>query len=188
MTITTKAAEAKSAPAAEPAAAAEPAPAAENADSAEPVKEAPEGAAPANGAEETSEASKFALNLPATATEDEVRKRAERAKRFGVVEDNSDAAKKAERAKRFGGEPADVTKGLDSALPERPLKRRGQNEEGGGRKRQDRRDNRRGGRGRQGRTGGGRNGGGVSKPAKRILDDPSEKAKAEARAKRFGAS
>ena len=181
-----KAAEAKSAPAAEPTPA-EPAPAAENSEAAEPAKEAPEGEAPANGAEETSEASKFALNLPATATEEEVRKRAERAKRFGVVEDD-DARKKAERAKRFGVEAADVTKGLDSALPERPLKRRGQNEESGGRKRQDRRDNRRGGRGRQGRTGGGRNGGGVSKPARGILDDPTEKAKAEARAKRFGAA
>lgn len=91
-----------------------------------------------------------------------------------------------ERAKRFGIDPAEVSKSLDSALPERPLKRRGQNEEGGGRKRQDRRDNRRGGRGRQGRTGGGRNGGGVSKPTRSILDDPVEKAKAEARAKRFG--
>lgn len=142
----------------------------------------------ANGTEETAEEpSKFALNLPATTTDEETRKRAERAKRFGVTED-TDAQKKADRAKRFGIDESALAKSLDSALPERPLKRRGQGDEAGGRKRQDRRNNGRGRGGGRGRTGGGRNGGGVSKPGRSLLDDPAEKAKAEARAKRFGAA
>lgn len=114
-----------------------------------------------------------------------------------MVEDDA-AAKKAERAKRFGLDQASITKSLDSALPERSLKRRGQTDESGGRKRQDRHanaganananNNRRGRGGRQGRTAGGRNGGGVSKTGGSFMDDPAEKAKAEARAKRFGAA
>lgn len=116
-----------------------------------------------------------------------------------MVEDDG-AAKKAERAKRFGLDQASLAKSLDSALPERSLKRRGQADESGGRKRQDRHGNANNnasnnsrGRGRQGRTGGGRTGGGrtgggVSKTGGSFLDDPAEKAKAEARAKRFGAA
>lgn len=112
-----------------------------------------------------------------------------------MVQDDN-AAKKAERAKRFGLDEASLAKSLDSALPERSLKRRGQNDESAGRKRQDRHGNanannnanNRRGRGRQGRTGGGRNEGGVAKTGGSLLDDPAEKAKAEARAKRFGAA
>ena len=111
-----------------------------------------------------------------------------------MVQDD-EAAKKAERAKRFGLDQASLAKSLDSALPERSLKRRGQNDESGGRKRQDRHGNsnannnatnNRRGRGRQGRTGGGKNGGAAPKTGASLMDDPTEKAKAEARAKRFG--
>ena len=134
----------------------------------------------------------YTLGVEATDAEKEAEKRAARAKKFGItapVED--DAAKKlAERAKKFGLETktaaASVVSGLDSALPDRK-------------------------RGREDRSQGGRNakrptpdrrtepnpkskpaGSAPPVPAKkaaaggRILDDPAEKAKAEARAKKFG--
>ncbi|PKS11030.1 hypothetical protein jhhlp_002790 [Lomentospora prolificans] len=135
-------------------------------------------------------AEKFALNLPPTSAEDEAKKRAERAKRFGLVEDDEER-KKADRAKKFGIDTSSLAKSLDSALPDRPLKRgRAREDDGGdGNKRQsnNRRDNRRQGRGRGGRfnnRGGG--GGGGRSQGSSILSDPTEKAKAEARAKRFG--
>lgn len=144
-------------------------------------------------------AEKFALNLPPTLAEDEVKKRADRAKRFGLVEDD-DERKKADRAKRFGIDNSALAKSLDSALPDRPLKRGRAREDDGGdsNKRQgnnpsngNRRGDRRHGRGRGGRNNNrgdnnrGGSGGGRSQGSS-ILADPSEKAKAEARAKRFG--
>ncbi|KAI1477557.1 hypothetical protein F4774DRAFT_192563 [Daldinia eschscholtzii] len=174
----------------------------------EPVTSAPDAAAttekPADDATkepEKPEAPKedFSAHLPASNADEEARKRAARAKRFGVVENDEDK-KKAERAERFGVEPSTVVKGLDEALPEkRPSKRgrEGGNVEGErGAKRQNPGGRHRGkGRFRQGgngsRPGGprkeGRPTGAKGKPG--ILNDPSERAKAEARAKRFaGAS
>ncbi|OAQ98912.1 hypothetical protein LLEC1_03183 [Akanthomyces lecanii] len=128
--------------------------------------------------------------------DEEAKKRADRAKRFGIEEDNDDAKKRAERSERFGLEEKDVS-GLDSALPERPLKRgRGQHQDGqrpGKRQSTDRRGNdRRNGRngGRQGGGGGGgaSGGGNAQVRGSRILADPAEKAKAEKRAARFAAA
>ncbi|KAF0315878.1 sap domain-containing protein [Colletotrichum asianum] len=199
-----KAAEA-SKPAEEAAPAAEPAPA--PAPAAEPAAPATTEAAPEAGpaaAETTTEEKpeeaaapkeNFALNLGATDASEEARKRAERAKRFGIVEeDDDDAKKKAERAKRFGADgDAANTSALDSALPERRPKRgrpeRSDEQPGRDSKRQstDGRG-RRGGRGnRHGRQGGGRQGGGGVEKQRSAAVDPAEKARMEARAKRFAA-
>jgi SAP domain-containing ribonucleoprotein len=147
----------------------------------------------------------FSANLAASTADEEARKRAERAKRFGIVVDQSEEdKKKAERAARFGEEATNAPSisGLDSALPERRERKRGR--EGAGDQQRDAKrqstDGRRGGgrfkgrdRRRQGGGGGGgggrgegrqQNGGGAPR---NILTDPAEKAKAEARAKRFGA-
>ncbi|KAK6077320.1 sap domain-containing protein [Seiridium cupressi] len=148
----------------------------------------------------------FSAHLAASSADEEARKRAERAKRFGiVVDENEEEKKKAERAQRFGAEePAvAVVKGLDSALPERRERKRGREGAGGGEQRDAKRqstDGRRGGaapggrgrgrdRRRQGGAGAGRAEGKPSGGAQKasILTDPTEKAKAEARAKRFGA-
>lgn len=135
----------------------------------------------------------FAIGLASTAADEEVKKRAERAKRFGLEED-ADATKRAERARRFGLDEKAIASGLDSALPERSLRRgrargqgQGQGQEHDGRinKRQGGQDRRTGGR-RQGR--GGRGGGGSRRdagPIRNVLSDPVEKAKAEKRAARF---
>lgn len=155
----------------------------------------------------------FSAHLAATSVDEEARKRAERAKRFGVVADENEEEKlKVERAKRFGGEaPAVVAavQGLDSALPERRERKRGREGAAGGEQRDAKRqstDGRRGGgrgdrgdRGGQnrgqdrrgqnsGRVGGrgeARQNGGAQRGAASL--DPAEKARAEARAKRFGA-
>ena len=206
-------AETKKAPAPTPAVA-EPAPAKEAAQPAAPAETALEsGDAPAtqDGEAATDKPaeppSNFALGLAATSADEEAKKREARAKRFGIVESSEDA-KKAERAQRFGVDQATIVKGLDSALPERRPKRgrdRGDEGEGGGKRATpDRRGDgqQRGGRGGQGRKfrggrGGGGGGGGAPRdqqrgpqgggaPKKNILDDPEEKRKAEARAKRFG--
>lgn len=136
----------------------------------------------------------FTIGLASTAAEDEAKKRAERAKRFGIEEDD-DAKRRADRAKRFGIDQTELASGLDAALPERPLKRsRGGVEGNGPGKRQnpDRKgrhagggggnnnsssnnDNNRPSKGQQRGGGGGRS----------ILDDAAEKAKAEKRAARF---
>ncbi|PMB67709.1 Uncharacterized protein C31H12.03c [Beauveria bassiana] len=119
------------------------------------------------------------------------KKRANRAKRFGIEQDDEDFKKRAERTARFGLEDKDVS-GLDAALPERPLKRgRGQNQDGhrpGKRQSTDRRGNDRR-NGRHGRQGGGGGGGGNAQArGSRTLLDPAEKAKAEQRAARFAAA
>lgn len=118
-----------------------------------------------------------------------------------------DEAKKVDRAKRFGADEALLVKGLDSALPERKPKRGreggGDGERGAKRQGTDGRQGGQGGRGRERRGGGGgggdrgnrgdnrrgdgRQSGGAPKRSGNILTDPNEKAKAEARAKRFGA-
>lgn len=129
----------------------------------------------------------YTLGVEATDAEKEAEKRAARAKKFGIVAPvEDDAAKKlAERAKKFGLEAkAAVVSGLDAALPDR---KRG------------REDNRQGGRNAKRPTPDRR-----TEPSKgprstapppakkaasgRILDDPVEKAKAEARAKKFGSA
>ncbi|KAK8030600.1 hypothetical protein PG990_000334 [Apiospora arundinis] len=159
----------------------------------------------------------FSAHLPASAADEEAKKRAERAKRFGIVEETpEEEKKKAERAKRFGAaadDTAAVVKGLDEALPERRPKRgreggadaeRGQNKRsnndsrrGGGGRRDDGGRPRGGRGGRDGGRDGGRRGGndrdrkpnagGISKPS-RVLDNPEEKRKAEERAKRFASN
>jgi SAP domain-containing ribonucleoprotein len=160
----------------------------------------------ATAAEETTkETFTPSLNLPATDAEKEAEKRAARAKRFGIEEDD-ETLRRAERAKRFGIDAKSLATGLDAALPERHRKRgRAPNDDGeGGGKRQsmersDFQNNRRGGgrgRGRGGRggrfQGGRRGGGGGGGSGNRdgggsTLVDPVEKAKAEKRAQRFAA-
>ncbi|EWG47255.1 hypothetical protein FVEG_07414 [Fusarium verticillioides 7600] len=135
----------------------------------------------------------YAIGLQSTAADDEAKKRAERAKRFGIEEDE-DAKKRADRAKRFGLDEKELATTLDSALPERSRKRgRDRTTEGEGNrpgKRQSM-DRRNGGggrrRGRGGREGGRDGGARKEKTSTRsgILDDPTERAKAEKRAARF---
>ncbi|KAH6889892.1 hypothetical protein B0T10DRAFT_42496 [Thelonectria olida] len=166
-----------------------------------PVQEAPVATEPAQEATEekpaeTEEkpaepAQSYAIGLASTAVDDEAKKRADRAKRFGLEQDD-DAVKRADRAKRFGLDEKELASSLDSALPERSARRgrsRGGAQEHDGRinKRQNT-DRRNGGR-RQGRGGrdGGRGGGSRrdAGPRRNILSDPAEKAKAEKRAARF---
>ena len=149
-----------------------------------------EAAAPAeeaaHPAAEEKPAVSYAIGLSSTTADEEAKKREERAKRFGIQEDD-DAKKRAERAKRFGIDEKELASGLDSALPERPLKRgRGRDVAGeGGRPGKRQSVDRRGGGRRRG--GGGRRDGDA--PAKRsIIDDPVEKAKAEKRAARFASN
>lgn len=129
----------------------------------------------------------FTAGIEKTDAEKEAEKREARAKRFALPEDDEEK-KLAERAKKFGI-PAkeDVIKGLDSALSDRKPKR---GREG--------RDDKDGGRAAKRQTPDRRNGAPQSKtaapaarkPAARggVQDDPVEKAKAEARAKRFAAT
>jgi SAP domain-containing ribonucleoprotein len=131
----------------------------------------------------------------------EAEKRAARAKRFGIPQ-NEEAKKLAERAKKFGLESKEAgVKGLDSALPERKAKRgREGREEGRAAKRQTP-DRRMGPKGKGERAAGGgagerkkegaggekkEGGGGGAGGKGKIADDPVERAKMEARAKKFG--
>jgi SAP domain-containing ribonucleoprotein len=152
----------------------------------------------------------FSQHLPPSSAKTEAEKRAARAKRFNIepAAADSEEAKKAERAGRFGLDNNQLT-GLDSALPERPLKRGRERGDVGGRGGGAAGANKRAasgepsavgggnvtgngatgagrGRGQKGGRGGREAGGAAAAPAKKsILDDPAEKAKAEARAKRF---
>ncbi|KAF4344266.1 DNA-binding SAP [Fusarium beomiforme] len=148
---------------------------------------------PAETAEAPAEPEKsYAIGLSSTAADDEAKKRAERAKRFGIEEDE-DAKKRAERAKRFGLDEKELATTLDSALPERSRKRGrdrttdGEGSRPGKRQSLDRRNGGGRRRGRGGRDGGRDGGARKEKTATRssILDDPAEKAKAEKRAARF---
>ncbi|KAM0405344.1 hypothetical protein ACHAQC_000422 [Fusarium culmorum] len=147
--------------------------------------------APAETAEAPAEPEKsYAMGLSSTAADDEAKKRAERAKRFGIEEDE-DAIKRADRAKRFGLDEKELATTLDSALPERSRKRgRDRNTETEGSRPEKRQsmDRRNGPGGRQRRGRGARKEGAQKEGAATrsgILDDPTEKAKAEKRAARF---
>ncbi|KAI1398252.1 hypothetical protein F4819DRAFT_489738 [Hypoxylon fuscum] len=211
---------------AKPAEPAEPTPAPADEKAAEPVapvKDVPESApeaAPeaATTAEKPAEAATeeeakeeapkpdFSAHLPASKADEEARKRAERAKRFGIVE-NEEEKKKVERVEKFGVDQSSLAKSLDSALPEKRAPKRGREganadgERGAKRQNQNRTQNqndnsggRQRGRGRfrgGSRQGGpprkeGNQGGARGKP--NTFNDPTEKAKAEARAKRFAAT
>jgi SAP domain-containing ribonucleoprotein len=128
------------------------------------------------------------MGLASTAADDEAKRRADRAKRFGIEEDE-DAKRRAERASRFGIDEKEIASSLDSALPERSLKRgRGRTEGEGGSGRPGKRQSmdRRGGKQRGERRDDRRDGNAPQKPKSRnVLEDPTEKAKAEARAARF---
>lgn len=149
----------------------------------------------------------FTAGLTASSAQTELEKRAARAKRFqkktdveaGEGDKADEAAKLAERLKKFGPPKEAEQKmvaTLDSALSERRGGKRGREggdklevkDEGRERKRQtpDRRVE--GGGGRGGRGGRGARGTGhpvAERQGKKVTDDPTEKAKAEARAKRF---
>jgi SAP domain-containing ribonucleoprotein len=74
----------------------------------------------------------FSIGIQQTDAEKEAERRAARAKRFGITEDEEEK-KKLERAKKFGLDGKEqIVKGLDSALPERRPKR-GREEKQGGR-------------------------------------------------------
>ncbi|KAI0403224.1 hypothetical protein F4802DRAFT_572767 [Xylaria palmicola] len=197
-----KPAEPAAAPA-EPAAEA-PAPSSED----QPAEAATGDANPVESEAEAVPKTDFSAHLPASSADEEARKRAERAKRFGITENvDEEAKKKAERAQRFGADQTSVPSGLDTALPEKRERKRGRegapnpngNADGerGAKRQQSGPGRRRGGRDNRGR--GGRHGGGDRAPPRKegggggggkprgVLDDPSERAKADARAKRFGA-
>ena len=118
------------------------------------------------------------MGIQQTDAEKEAEKRAARAKRFGIQEDD-EAKKLADRAKKFGLDSTEkVVGGLDSALPERRQKRGREDREAGRSAKRQTPDR---------RTEPAPKTSGASKMRKptAILDDPTEKAKAEARAKRF---
>lgn len=120
----------------------------------------------------------FSIGIQQTDADKEAAKRAARAKRFGIAEDE-EAKKLAERAKKFGvDEKETIVKGLDSALPERRQKRGREDRDGGRSAKRQTPDRRTEPAPRAAAAG-------KTKKSTSILDDPSEKAKAEARAKRF---
>ncbi|KAI9681432.1 MAG: hypothetical protein M1817_002716 [Caeruleum heppii] len=131
----------------------------------------------------------FTAGLATTSLDKELEARKTRAKRFGIVESEGDAIKALERSKRFGTGTAEeqaagsTVKGLDQALPENRKRTRGGDEGGRGGKRQQMN-----GGGRRGDQEGRRQGDGGARRGGRIMDDPTEKAKAEARAKKFAAA
>lgn len=121
----------------------------------------------------------FSIGLEKSDAEKEAEKRAARAKRFGIPE-NEEAKKIAERAKKFGTGSNPVVDSLDTALPERRPKRVREEKQQGGRQTKRQTPDR---RTEKPKT--------ETKPqpkkqqSGRITDDPVEKAKAEARAARF---
>jgi SAP domain-containing ribonucleoprotein len=126
----------------------------------------------------------FSIGLEKSDAQKEAEKRAARAKRFGITQ-TEEQKKLAERAKKFGLDGKDtVISGLDSALPERRQKR-GREEStktGGGRAAKRQTPDRRTATEGKAKT--------QAPAAKKegfgkVTDDPAEKAKAEARAKRF---
>ncbi|RAL60730.1 hypothetical protein DID88_009836 [Monilinia fructigena] len=123
----------------------------------------------------------FSAGIEKSDAQKEAEKRAARAKRFNIPE-NEEAAKLAERAKKFGLDNSKIVEGLDSALPEGRQKRaREDNRQGGRNAKRQTPDNRRPQPGQKNTQKPG-----PRKPAGgRVTDDPVEKAKAEARAKRF---
>ncbi|PHH73663.1 hypothetical protein CDD80_3645 [Ophiocordyceps camponoti-rufipedis] len=164
-----------------------PAPAPAKANATESDDQADEAAKPAS--EESPQS--FALGLSTTAADAEAKKRVDRAKRFGIEEDD-EFKKRAERAKRFGVDENTIASSLDSALPERATKRaRGRdadddNPRDGKRQQVDRRGERRSTR--QTRNGGATRDTRAARKGGSVLDDPKEKAKADKRAARFAAA
>lgn len=158
----------------------------------------------------------FSANLPSTSLDTELERRKARAARFGASAADTEQIKLLERQKRFGVEAVAAessnkpqVKGLDDALPERK-RRGGAAEDGsGGRGKRGRFGGRGGGGGTGGRGGNrdrdrgngntrGNSNSGVQQQRrdtnqkkaavikKSVLDDPEERRKAEARAKKFG--
>jgi SAP domain-containing ribonucleoprotein len=128
----------------------------------------------------------FSIGLKQSDAQKEADKRAARAKRFGIPE-NEEAKKLAERAKKFGLDQKDpVVSGLDSALPERKAKRGREDKEGGRAAKRQTPDRRTGPKAKP--TGAAPVPQAAKKQAStgKIADDPVEKAKMEARAKKFG--
>ncbi len=125
----------------------------------------------------------FSIGLEKSDAEKEAEKRAARAKRFGIKE-NEEAKKLTERAKKFGLDKADpVVAGLDAALPDRAPKRGREGRQGGDRPTKRRTPDRRTAPKQAPKAAPPVPA--VKKQPGRIQDDPTEKAKAEARAKRF---
>jgi len=125
----------------------------------------------------------FSIGLEESDAQKEAAKRAARAKRFGIPE-NEEAKKLAERAKKFGLDQKDsVVQGLDAALPERRAKRGREDKEGGRAAKRQTPDRRTGPKPKGAAP--------VPQAAKKqaagkLTDDPVERAKMEARAKKFG--
>lgn len=134
-------------------------------------------AAPAETAPEAPKVD-FSIGIQKTDAEKEAERRAARAKRFGISEDDEER-RKLERAKKFGTEPAIAVKGLDDALPERKKRGREVGDKAGRNAKRQTPDRRAEAPKKATKAAP------VKKVAGRILDDPTEKAKAEARAKRF---
>ncbi|ODM20965.1 hypothetical protein SI65_04018 [Aspergillus cristatus] len=169
-------------------------------------EQAAEGAAAPTGEEGTADAVQeekpapnFAKGLPITELEEELKKRKARAEKFGITEESqaaiAQAEKNIERAKRFGtGVDVDTgvgVKGLDEPLPQEKTRKRGRNDEQGGRGGKRRNF---GGRGHRPRRGGGQGGnrnktnnGGSEKPQQTQLSE-QDRAALEARKKRFAAA
>ena len=121
----------------------------------------------------------FSIGIAPTDAEKEAEKRALRAKKFGITEDD-EAKRLVERAKKFGLDSKEtVVKGLDSALPERRPKRGREDKQGDRNPKRQTPDRRT--EAPKAKT----TGLAAKKLAGSILDDPVEKAKAEARAKKF---
>lgn len=157
-----------------------------------------EGTAPAGQAEDKPAAS-YAKGLPITEMEEELKKRKARAEKFGITEESqtaiAEAEKQLDRAKRFGigADPntgAGVKK-LDEALPQEKPRKRGPNDQDGGRGGKRRNF---GGRNRDRRQGGNRNrreGGNNNNNGRRngqTVVTEHDRAAMESRAKRFGAA
>lgn len=120
----------------------------------------------------------FSIGLVQSDAQKEAAKRAARAKRFGIPE-NEEAKKLAERSKKFGLDQKDsVVATLDSALPERRAKRVREEKQGGRVAKRQTPDRRTEAKPKAAVAPQG-------KKAMKITDDPVEKAKAEERAKRF---
>jgi SAP domain-containing ribonucleoprotein len=126
----------------------------------------------------------FTAGLEQTDAQKEADRRAARAKRFGIPE-NEEAKKLAERAKKFGTGKDPVVSGLDSALPERRPKRVREEKDGGRATKRQTPDRRTERTEKPKSKPAPQNGGKKQQTGGKILDDPAEKLKAEARAKRF---